>query len=573
MPRFPAFRLLGLIPLLLLGTAVAQAATPPNIIVILSDDMGYSDIGCYGGEIKTPTLDTLADSGLRFTQFYNTARCCPTRASLLTGLYPHQAGIGHMVTGSYDPEAFPGYHMELNQQCQTIPEVLKTAGYANYMVGKWHVCRNIQPDGPKHNWPLQRGFDKFYGTITGAGSFYDPAALCRGNTLITPVNDSDYQPQQYYYTDAIGDNAVQFLKQHEESSAEQPFFMYVAFTAAHWPMHALPEDIAKYDGVYDKGYGKIRAQRFARLKELGLIDADWQMSEQAGNWKKIEHKEWQARNMEVYAAMIDRMDQNVAKIVDQLKASNDYDNSLIFFMQDNGGCAEGIGRGNDEKLPPNRKPMGPDELQLAVIPAFDRSGRPMRHGPDAMPGPEDTYIGYGRDWANVSNTPFREYKHWVHEGGISTPLIVHWPAGVAKDQLGKLNDTPSHLIDIMSTCVDVAGASYPKEVAGNAITPMPGISLQETFSGNDVQRPTPIFWEHEANGAVRDGKWKIVRYGKMGSGKTQPWELYDMEADRTEQHNLADQHPEIVKKMAGQWQSWAEASHVLPWPWGNLRKK
>lgn len=550
----------------------AESSSRPNIVVILADDMGFSDIGCYGSEIKTPALDTLAESGLRFTQFYNTARCCPTRASLLTGLYPHQAGIGHMVTGNYDPNQYPGYHQNLNDRCQTIAEVLKPAGYATYMTGKWHVCHDMQPGGPKHTWPLQRGFDQFYGTITGAGSFYDPAALCRGNTLITPENDPEYQPEQFYYTDAIGDNAVSYLQQHEEASDDKPFFLYVAFTSAHWPMHALPEDIEKYEGVYNKGYGKIRKARYEKLKEQGLIDPEWKMAARAGTWKQIKQKPWEVACMQVYAAMIDRMDQNVAKITQQLKDSGELDNTLVFYMQDNGGCAEGVGRQSDKNLPDPRPAMAADELQLNIIPKFARDGSPVRHGPETMPGPEDTYIAYGRNWANVSNTPFREYKHWVHEGGISTPLIVHWPSGIEKAQRGKLVSTPSHLIDIMATCVDVARADYPTEVDGKSITPLPGVSLAPAFAGNEVKRPTPIFWEHEANCAVRDGKWKIVRYGRMGSGETKPWELHDMEADRTEQNDLASQHPEIVEKMAAQWQSWAEEADVLPWPWGNSNK-
>jgi len=573
MLKLSAWFPVGTIVLFLFTAASLCAADRPNIIVILSDDMGYSDIGCYGSEIETPTLDTLADNGLRFSQFYNTARCCPTRASLLTGLYPHQAGIGHMVGGSYDISKFPGFQMGLNDRCQTMAEVLKPAGYKTYMTGKWHVCHNMHPDGLKKNWPRQRGFDQFYGTITGAGSFYDPAALCRDNTLITPENDTEYQPDTFYYTDAIGDNAVRFLKQHEEQSADSPFFLYVAFTAAHWPMHALPEDIAKYDGVYDQGYAAIREKRLAKLKELGLVDPAWEMSERAGDWEKTEHKEWELRNMEVYAAMIDRMDQNIAKITARLKESGEMDNTVIFFMQDNGGCAEGVGRNRDKNLPEPRPAMAPDELQLAIIPKFTRDGRPVRHGPETMPGPEDTYIAYGRNWANVSNTPFREYKHWVHEGGISTPLIVHWPQGIDASLSGKLDHTPSHLIDIMATCVDIAQADYPQEANGNQITPLPGISLKPAFGGKELQRKTPIFWEHEANCAVRDGKWKIVRYGKMGSGKTTPWELYDMQADRTEQHDLASQHPQRVEKMAQQWQTWAEEADVLPWPWGHLGKK
>ena len=251
----------------LLVSAAVGAAPRPNILIILSDDMGWSDIGCYGGEIRTPNLDALAAKGLRFTQFYNCARCCPTRASLLTGLYPHTAGVGHMTSNDHRP----GYQGELNQRCLTIAEAVRPAGYRTYAVGKWHVVRDIKPDGPKYDWPMQRGFDKFYGTITGGGSFYDPTTLCRGNTYITPENDPDYRPQSFYYTDALTDNAISFLKAHQRESPQHPFFMYLAYTAAHWPMHAKPEDIAKHKGKYDAGYDAVRQGRMERLKKMGLI--------------------------------------------------------------------------------------------------------------------------------------------------------------------------------------------------------------------------------------------------------------------------------------------------------------
>lgn len=533
----------------------------PNIVLILADDMGFSDIGCYGGEIDTPCLDGLAERGLRFSQFYNTARCCPTRASLLTGLYPHQAGMGHMT---YDGKR-PGYEGDLSRNAVTIAEVLRPAGYRCYMSGKWHVTRFSGKDGPKRNWPLQRGFDRFYGTITGAGSFYDPTTLCRGNTFITPENDPEYRPERFYYTDAISDNAVAFLRQHAAEHGDRPLFLYVAYTAAHWPMHALPDDIAKYKGKYDGGYAPVRAARLRRAVELGLIDPGWEMTEQAGQWEKVEHKEWEARCMEVYAAMVDRMDQGIKRMVDELRSQGRLDDTLIFFLQDNGGCAEGMGRrSNAEKVKnASYEPFGPDDLQTKIWPPMQtRDGRPVRTGPQVMPGPADTYIAYGRGWANVSNTPFREYKHWVHEGGISTPLVVHWPRGIAPPKRNTIVHAPGHLIDLMATCVDVAGAEYPEAHGGETIRPIEGTSLAPAFRGEPLRRRAPIFFEHEGNRAVRDGKWKLVAKGAAG-----PWELYDMETDRTETRNLAAEHPEVVERLEGHWESWARRARVLPWIW------
>jgi len=537
----------------------SRAGRQPNILLIMSDDMGFSDLGCYGGEIHTPNLDSLAAGGLRFTQFYNTARCCPTRASLMTGLYPHQAGVGHMM----EDNGFDAYRGDLNNRCVTIAEVLRPAGYRTYVTGKWHVTRHVDKDGPKHNWPLQRGFDKFYGTITGAGSFYDPTTLCRDNAYITPLNDPEYKPQAYYYTDALSDNAVKYIREHRAESPDEPFFLYMAFTAAHWPMHALEKDVARYKGKYDKGYAHYRRQRFERMKELGLIRKDWDLSPQAGDWEGFEHKEWEARCMEVYAAMIDSMDQGIGRVVAELKKQGLLDNTLILFLQDNGGCAEPMGRGaqiNDKWVAgvKDPRPMGLDELQPKLAPPMQtRDGRPVRGGPTVMPGPADTYMGYGRNWANVSNTPFREYKHWVHEGGISTPLICHWPAGIKAR--GRLCHDPAHLIDIMATCVDVSGAEYPAERQAQRIQPMEGVSLRPTFDRKVLDERT-IFWEHEGNRAVRQGRWKLVSKHPGG------WEFYDIASDRTEMHDLAAQHPEKVQELTALYEGWAARCAVQPWP-------
>jgi arylsulfatase len=526
----------------------------PNIVLIMADDMGYSDIGCYGGEIRTPNLDGLAADGLRFTQFYNTARCCPTRASLMTGLYQHQAGVGHMM----EDKGYEAYRGDLNNRCVTIAEVMKLADYSTYMAGKWHVTRYRGPEGPKHNWPRQRGFDRFFGTIHGAGSFYDPCSLTRDNTQIPPGDD-------FYYTNAISDNAVKYIREHE---ADNPFFMYVAYTATHWPMHALPEDIAKYKGLYGGGWDALRAERHKRMIEMGIVDEKWKLTPRdkaVPPWTEAKDKAWFARRMEVYAAMLDCMDQGIGRIVEQLKKSGQLDNTLIFFLADNGGCAEEYGSRGKIKPDPSKpvvlKPMDKDELQPDMRPKVTRDGRPVRTGRGVMPGPADTYIAYGKPWANASNTPFRLYKHWVHEGGISTPLIAHWPARIKARY--ELRRQPGHLIDIMATCVDVAGAEYPSEYKGNKIIPAEGKSLVPAFDNKPIQREA-IYWEHEGNRAVRQGKWKLV---SRHPGK---WELYDIEADRTELTNLAQKHPQKVKQLKALYESWAARCDVQPWP---IKKK
>ena len=542
------------------------AAPRPNIILIMCDDVGYSDMGCYGSEINTPNIDALAQGGVRFTQFYNTARCCPTRAALMTGLYSHQAGIGHM-TDDHSEKVGSAYTGELSKNAVTIAEALKRAGYSTYMTGKWHVTKVTNPKDAanKHNWPIQRGFDRFYGTIHGAGSFFDPNTLTRDNTFISPFDDAEYQPEEFYYTDAINDHAARFVTEHAKSSPEKPFFMYMAHTAAHWPMHAKEADIAQYKGKYDAGYDAIRAARVEKMKRLGLLDERWKVSPQAGDWSKVDDKAWESRCMEVFAAMLDCMDQGIGRLVETLKKNGQYENTLILFLQDNGGCAEGMGRGPNGKPradAPSLAVLAKDYLQPDMIPKQTRDGYPMRQGKGVMPGGADTYIGYGEAWANVSNTPFREYKHWEHEGGISTPLIAHWPQGIAESRNGKLEAQPSHLIDIMATCVDLGGGAYPKELNGNAIQPMEGVSLKPAFQGEPLNRPQPIFWEHEGNRAIRIGDWKLVSKHRGG------WELYDMTTDRTEMNNLAATQLDRVKDMSAQWDAWAKRVGVAPWPLG-----
>ncbi|MCD7970689.1 MAG: arylsulfatase [Alistipes sp.] len=548
--------------------AGAQAQQRPNIIVILTDDMGYSDLGCYGGTIDTPNLDALAANGLHYMQFYNTARSCPSRASLLTGLHPHQTGVGHMVDRD-DKE--DGYRGDLNRSCVTLGEVMRATGYETYAVGKWHVAMHRGPQGPKHNWPLQRGFDHFYGTIMGGGSFYDPASLCRGNDFITPENDPLYRPEEFYYTNAITDNALAFLTQREDRT-DRPFFMYMAYTAAHWPMQVPEEDIEPFRGRFDEGWDEIRRQKYADMVARGIIDPAWVLSEDetVRPWDKVENREFELRCMEVYAGMVANMDRNVGRMVSYLRETGQLDNTVIIYLHDNGGCAEPMERGREAftvHVPDNGNldPMAPDELQTRLIPYKTRDGRPMRRG-QVMPGGADTYVAYGKGWAYASNTPFREYKHWVHEGGIATPLIVHWPAGITA--AGQMRWRPGQLTDIMATCVELSGAEYPEHYDGNAIIPYEGKSLVPTFETDDPSDERYLYWEHEGNRAVRSGKWKLVYKARDGYNKDIPpdmWELYDMEADRTETRDLAQAYPEKVRELAARWEEFAVRCKVKPW--------
>ncbi|MBM3335024.1 arylsulfatase [Candidatus Sumerlaeota bacterium] len=494
------------------GYAAPRRSTSkkPNIVLIMADDMGFSDPGCYGSEIATPALDRLAQGGARFTQFYNCARCCPTRAALLTGLYPHQAGVGHME----GDRGLPGYRGFLNDRCVTIAEVLRSAGYHTGMAGKWHVGEE------RPHWPLDRGFERFHGLVSGATNYFkiDPERIwARDNTRITDMGED------FYITDEISRSAVEQIE--ELSKAESPFFIYVAYTSPHWPLHALPADIAKYKGKYSIGWDELRLLRHKRQIELGIVDKKWQLTPRdldAPPWEKAENKEWLEMRMAVYAAQIDRMDQGIARIVAKLKEVGADENTLVMFLADNGACAEHLA-GNDPKI---------------------------------MPGPKETFQSYGLPWANASNTPFRRYKHWVHEGGISSPFIAHWPAVIKP---GAITTQVGHLIDVMATCADVAGAEYPKTFNGREITPLEGKSLLPILRGGTRSGHDALFWEHEGNKAVRQGKWKLV--SKFPEG----WELYDMEADRTEMNNLAEKMPDKVKEMASLYNQWAKRSNVVPW--------
>jgi arylsulfatase A-like enzyme len=554
------FVILLLVSQSLSSASYLSADERPNIIYVLADDMGFSDIGCFGSEIETPQLDNLAAHGLRYTNFYNCARCCPTRASLLSGLYPHQAGVGWMMEDS----GHDGYRGELNRQCVTIAEVLKTAGYRTYMTGKWHVTQKVNPknEQEKANWPCQRGFDRFYGTIHGAGSFYDPNSLTRDNQLISPYADPEYMPEGgYYYTDAIADHAVRFVNEHHQQTPDEPLFMYVSFTAAHWPMHAREDDIAKYRGNYEQGYEAVRAARYAKMLELGVVSEGsttlWPMDP---NSMETEFFDWDVRNMEVYAAMIDSMDRGIGRIVETLKQTGQFENTLIVYLQDNGGCAEGYGRGDNASSRAEVAPLPPltsETLQFDMQPKQTRDGFPVRTGKGVMAGPSDTYIGYGKGWATVSNTPFREYKHWTHEGGISTPLIAHWPKGILRH--GELESTPGHLVDLMATAVDLAHADYPATFHdGQQVKPMEGKSLMPTFAGTPISREA-IYWEHEGNRAVRAGDWKLV-----AKGADAKWELYNLAKDRSEQVDLVGTHPDRAHELAALWDAYALRADVLP---------
>ncbi len=547
----------------------------PNIVLILSDDMGFSDLGCYGSEISTPNLDDLAMSGLRYTQFYNMDHCCPSRAALMTGLYPQQTGLGWMTAKNFH---LPGYTDELNDNCVTIAQVLQKAGYATLMAGKWHLCRNTHAGKTEHDWPLQRGFEKFYGILDGAGNYYDPPTLCRGDKLITPQNDPDYHTARYYFTNAITDNAIQFIK---DRSKKKPFFAYVAYTAAHWPMQAPEEAIEKYKGKFNAGWDDLRRERLKREKQLGVIDSTVDLSPlDTKPWAEEQDKGPMERRMETYAAMITIMDKGIGRIVGELKKEGIYKNTVIIFLQDNGGNAEGTGYGNQEdgkitfvaKDTSKLKRLGKDDIQYAVVPAITHDGDISIMGKKVMAGPENTYLAYLKPWATLSNTPFRKFKNFTYEGGIATPLIIHWPDGI-KAEKGALRKQVGHEIDIMPTIVQLAHANYPEEYNGNKITPVSGVSLVPTFSNQNLE-PRAIYWEHEGNKAMRMGKWKIVSggimHGDYGSWKTftaLPWQLYDMEKDRSEMKDLSAEYPEIVKKMAAMWEKWAHQTNVYPMPW------
>jgi arylsulfatase A-like enzyme len=514
--------------------------TAPNVVLILADDMGYSDIGCYGGEITTPNLDRLAAGGLRMSQFYNTARCSPSRASLLTGLHPHQTGIG-VLTRDDRPTGYAG---RLNNRCVTIAEVLAAAGSATFMSGKWHLTG--QTDEPDDAWPTRRGFHRFYGTLEGAGSYWYPASLTRQETNI----EHEALEPDFFYTDAIGDAAAGFITDQLRDNPDQPFFGYVSYTAPHWPLHAPEDDIAAHARRYDAGWDVLRQQRLAQLIDLSILKPSWPLSDRdpaVPAWTDADDRHWQARRMAVYAAQVHRMDRGIGTVISALENAGALDNTLVIFLSDNGGCAEEL------------RYAWADEL--THLPAFRRAptrdGRRIRHGnsPRVMPGPEDTFASYGRPWANLSNTPFREYKHWVHEGGIATPFIAHWPAGGI--DAGAIRHEPHQLTDIMATILDVTGASYPSSHPDRDLLPLEGVTMLSTWRGEPTEDRT-LYFEHEGNAAVRRGGWKLVR--KFPGA----WELFDFARDRTERHDLAKAHPEIVTELATAYEGWAERCGVIP---------
>lgn len=518
-------------PFLFALLTVTAWAEKPNIIVILVDDMGFSDLGCYGSEIPTPHLDALAAEGVRFTQFYNTGRCCPTRASLLTGLYSHQAGVGHMT----DDQGAPGYRGRLNDSCVTLAEVLKSAGYFSIMSGKWHVGQNLGVT------PLGRGFDRSLnpaagGFYFGASSRYDLSL--NGEKIAA---DDPRLPKDWYSTDLWTTFALKFI---DEALAEKkPFYLHLCHNAPHFPLQAPAEAIAKFRGQYLDGWGAIRDRRLTRQREMGLIDSAWEKAPRPAAvraWKDVPTAERERFDhlMAVYAACVHLMDQSVGNLVAGLKERGVFDNTLLLFMSDNGGNAEAGPNGRTE-------------------------GDPTQ---------ADSNWFCGESWAFPQNTPFRLYKHYNHEGGIASPLIAHWPAGMRHSlqkaaEKGNWVTSPAHLIDIMATCVDASGAVYPAEFNGKPVTPMEGVSLLPAIRGESLASRS-LFWEHEGNAAVRAGDWKLVRQGRQGA-----WELYDLKRDRTEQHDLASAQPEKAIELVAEWQAWAERAQVLPYPEGQGKGK
>jgi len=564
--------------LLIPMASLHAAADKPNILILLADDLGWSDLGCYGGEIRTPNLDSLAAGGLRFTQFYTCTRCCPSRASLLTGLYPHQAGIGLMTSdraatfpGAGDKgEEFPGYRGSLNASCVTIAQVLKSAGYRTAAVGKWHVG--------DRELPTKRGFDDFYGFVGGyAVDSWEPRMMTR---LPEGKPQRSYNPGDYFATDAITDHALDFLADLRKSGA--PWLLYVGYQAPHFPVQSKREDMIGYPEIYAQGWDNIREQRLAQQKKIGLLPESTALtprskithpaaSKRIGSWTEdginpawdslpVERRADLAQRMAVFAGMVTGMDRNIGRIVADLRAGGQLDNTLILFLSDNGACAEWEPFGFEMLPTTNPVPgTGINQGTQALPNKFYRSDEL------AAMGQAGSLPSYGSGWANACNTPWRLYKHYGHEGGISGPLIAHWPASFGKDKdNGRFVREPAHLIDLMATCVDIAGAKYPAELDGKNILPMEGVSLRPLLAplASPSASLTPRFlaWEHEGNRALREGKWKLVSLAGAS------WELYDMGADRIEMNDLAALQPERVKDMSAKWDTWAKRTHVLPRP-------
>jgi arylsulfatase A-like enzyme len=480
----------------------ADPATPrkPNIVLIMADDMGFSDIGCYGGEIQTPNLDGMAKDGLRFTQFYNNAKCTTTRASLLSGMYPRNGGASI-------PASIP-----------TAGEFMKAAGYRTALVGKWHL-------GSKSpNRPIDRGFDEFYGLLDGCCNSFDPARRdppFKGSKLRV-FADQDVLvrefPTEFYTTDAFTDRAIASIRRSVKDGV--PFFLHLAYTAPHYPLHAPDEDIARYRGKYKAGWDELRKARHARQIQTGLLDPKWKLAPSdpaAYDWSSADHP-FEDERMAVYAAMVDRMDRNIGRLLAALKELNAESDTVVLFLSDNGGCAEEPGGRNPKKQ---------------------------------KPGTIDSYVAVGPAWGWAQNTPFRRYKSWLHEGGISTPLIIRWPGTVTG---GTLTNQVGHVIDIVPTCLELAGTAYPKGLAGKPVNPVEGKSLLPVLLGNTRKPHDNLFWEWAGNAAARTGNLKIVWDSQ---NKARKWELYDMDADRTELRDLAGEKPNVVREMSAAFRQWA----------------
>ena len=522
---------IALLPILCCS-AIAEEPARPNIVVILVDDMGFSDIGCYGGEVETPNLDSLADGGLRFTQFYNCGRCCPTRASLMTGLHPHQVGIGHMTAPPGKPLGVDGaYQGYLNDNCVTLAQVLKTADYHTLMTGKWHLGSD-----DRNVWPLQRGFDKFYGGLSGAFNYIQPGddrKMSRGNEPVETDED-------FYVTDTFTDEAIGFIDEVTQKD-DKPFFLYLAYNAPHWPLQPKWADYQKYRGKYKDGWEAIMSRRLAKQKQIGLFPESLTPAPHVGpKWDSLGAKKQDDMDkiQAAYAGCIDSIDQNIGKLVKHLKSIDRYDNTVILFLSDNGACQEGgvLGRIKDGWV--KNSPLG---------------------------GVEG--IRQGLAWANASNTPFRLYKHFVHEGGACTPMIAHWPKGIAGKDKGTFVRQFGYLQDMMATCIELSGATYPSDKPA-----CEGVSLLPLLQGSDQPIHTsPIYWEHEGNCAMRSGDWKLVKEYKK------PWELYNIAKDRTEMNDLAKSETLKKDEMIAMWESWAK-KHEVAYPerfnmYDFLRKK
>ena len=509
-------------------------------MILLADDMGFSDIGCFGSEINTPNLDSMARKGLRYNHMYNNARCCPSRASLLTGLYPHQAGIGLMVENLGIRE-YQGY---LNDHCLTLAEGMKLAGYRTGMIGKWHVGGGYGQDRKRlemagqegYPTPMQRGFDYFYGTLEGAGNYYNPVTLMENGKWI------DLKPEDdFYYTEKIGEKACETIDRFAEG--EEPFFLFVSFNAPHWPLHAREKDIAKYEGKYLAGWEETRKKRYQKQLEMGIVDDIWDLSPhdaEVPDWEQVEDREWEDIKMAVYAAQIDAMDQAIGKILERLRRWNMEEDTFLLFTSDNGGCAE--------ELPADGWIMNfaqEKTLEGSRVEIGNRSRR--------RPGKEDTYMSYGLPWANVSNAPFRLYKHWIHEGGISAPCVIQWGTRITNP--GRIVKSPIHFVDVFPTLLELAGASYPKEYQGRKLFSLPGESFVSSMNAS-WERKKPVFWEHEGNCGARMGKYKLVRFYPKA------YELYDMEKDRTELNDVSELYPEIKKELQEAYENWAKETGV-----------